>query len=1154
MLGDSQKEPGMNSASMMGPHCSEGLIGIGGRAFYAIPNVDQLKPFLMSVISAGDRWMFVSSEGSLTAGRRDSSRALFPYETDDRLHDARGITGPVTSVLVDGDAGIWRPFRSDRASAVTRRLAKSVAGNSVIFEEDHPTVPLTFSYQWSSCDRFGFVRRSTMHNRSATAIKVDIADGVLNVMPWGVEPGTYQRMQNLTHAYKRSEIVAAAHGVAVYSVESRVADRPEPTEALRCTTIWSRGVDSFTVSLDPSSLIDFETGRAFRSEQLLTGRAGAYLVSGTIEVPPHSSVQWDLVGDVGLDQPALVGLLQELQTIPDLRSVIDAALDEETDQLIKLMATADALQCTGDSVACANHVANVTYNTMRGGLPLDGYSVDTDDFSKFLLQRNRQIHDSHQQMVATLPRTMHRDELLSLLESHGDPQLIRLGLEYLPFGFSRRHGDPSRPWNEFSIRVTNDDGEPIRNYEGNWRDIFQNWEALCSSFPEYLLSVISVFVNASTPDGFNPYRISRAGIDWEVPEPDDPWSNIGYWGDHQIAYLLALLEASDNHQPGEIRRLLNARLFSFADVPYRIAPYASLVRDPKATIGFDVVAHERSLQRATEVGGDGRLLWSNGDVFLTTLAEKLILPALAKMANFVAGGGIWMNTQRPEWNDANNALVGNGLSMVTLYQLRVYLHHLRELGLDDDRYELSAEVAEWLNATSTALLADVIMQGSDGGDARRRQLMDSLGMPFSEYRTTIAATGFTERVSIAWSDIRQFCDRALTHIDATIADAQRPDGLYHSYNVLRLYNEGGVNAAMIEHLPEMLEGQVAVMSSGVLSPNESADLVDRMFDSRLYRSDVESFVLYPATRPNGFLAKNVIPADAIDGNPLLAALVVAGDRSIVVRDAEGHVRFRADLDDRAALRRMINELVANEQWGALAQHLGEAVVTIYEDVFDHRSYTGRSRSMYAYEGIGSVYWHMVAKLLVSIQAAIRSSESGNHEHAITHRLVSAYWRVRRGSGRSKSAAQWGAIPTDPYSHSPAHAGAQQPGMTGLAKEEVLARLGELGVLVSGGCITFSASLVRHSELLESPQQWSITDIDGAPLTLDLKPGTYAFTLCQTPVVVQYGDLPARVEVTFRDGRVEQHSDLALDPDVTAAIFRRNGTVAMISVALPAMPV
>jgi hypothetical protein len=76
------------------------------------------------------------------------------------------------------------------------------------------------------------------------------------------------------------------------------------------------------------------------------------------------------------------------------------------------------------------------------------------------------------------------------------------------------------------------------SYEGNWRDIFQNWEALAFSFPEFIESMIAKFVNASTMDGYNPYRITNLGIDWEVQDPDDPWSYIGYWGDHQIAYLL----------------------------------------------------------------------------------------------------------------------------------------------------------------------------------------------------------------------------------------------------------------------------------------------------------------------------------------------------------------------------------------------------------------------------------------------------------------------------------------------------------------------------------------------------------------------------------------------------------------------------------------
>lgn len=119
-----------------------------------------------------------------------------------------------------------------------------------------------------------------------------------------------------------------------------------------------------------------------------------------------------------------------------------------------------------------------------------------------------------------------------------DADLIRLTAEYLPLKFSRRHGDPSRPWNRFSINLRDENtGDKILDYEGNWRDIFQNWEALAYSYPEYIDGMIFKFLNASTFDGYNPYRVTKGGFDWEVIEPDDPWSYIGYWGDHQIIYL-----------------------------------------------------------------------------------------------------------------------------------------------------------------------------------------------------------------------------------------------------------------------------------------------------------------------------------------------------------------------------------------------------------------------------------------------------------------------------------------------------------------------------------------------------------------------------------------------------------------------------------------
>jgi hypothetical protein len=143
----------------------------------------------------------------------------------------------------------------------------------------------------------------------------------------------------------------------------------------------------------------------------------------------------------------------------------------------------------------------------------------------------------------------------------------------LPISFSRRHGAPSRPWNYFPIDIVDEKGHKKHNYEGNWRDIFQNWEALAFSFPGFIEGMITKFVNASTIDGYNPYRITREGIDWEVIEPDDPWSYIGYWGDHQIIYLQKLLEHAHRHYPGKLEEMLTQENFVYANVPYKIAEY-----------------------------------------------------------------------------------------------------------------------------------------------------------------------------------------------------------------------------------------------------------------------------------------------------------------------------------------------------------------------------------------------------------------------------------------------------------------------------------------------------------------------------------------------------------------------------------------------------
>ena len=47
----------------------------------------------MSIVSDSNHWLFISSNGGLTAGRKNAEFALFPYYTDDKITEFADITG-----------------------------------------------------------------------------------------------------------------------------------------------------------------------------------------------------------------------------------------------------------------------------------------------------------------------------------------------------------------------------------------------------------------------------------------------------------------------------------------------------------------------------------------------------------------------------------------------------------------------------------------------------------------------------------------------------------------------------------------------------------------------------------------------------------------------------------------------------------------------------------------------------------------------------------------------------------------------------------------------------------------------------------------------------------------------------------------------------
>jgi hypothetical protein len=970
------------------------------------------------------------------------------------------------------------------------------------------------------------------------------------VLPYGVPLALQQQMSSLVDAYRRTDCDPDTR-MGIFSLTSRIVDRPEAAEELRANTVWCHGLSEFDVCLSMGAVDAFRRGDTPPQEQVLTGRRGNYFVVSSVRVDPFAEAAWHIAADVGRSHIEIASLRARLLKPENLGQEIEERLLEAGENLRRNVGSADGLQLTGHQDAAAHHFANVLFNNMRGGVFAKNYDIPAADLADFVRTRNRAAAVRLETQLRALRAEIPLPDLLTDAEKTNDADYQRLCHEYLPIYFARRHGDPSRPWNRFSIRLKNPDGSRALHYEGNWRDIFQNWEALSMSFPDFLPSVVARFVNASTADGYNPYRVTRDGVDWEVPEPSHPWSCIGYWGDHQIIYLLKFLEALRRFSPGSLEGLLHREIFCYTDVPYRIRPYEEILANPRATILYDADLASRIGGRVAGIGTDGKLLpGADGSAYHVNLLEKLLVPALCKLSNLVPDGGIWMNTQRPEWNDANNALAGNGLSVVTLCHLRRYLYFLETLlaNAGDAEASVSNEVAGWLRQLHSILNEKRALLSSDTiSDRDRRSLLDAFETAFSDYRSRVYSRGFSGKAAVRVPEVIEFCRVALEYLDHAIRANRREDGLYHSYNLIETARDG--EEASARPLYEMLEGQVAVLSSGVLDAAEAVELVSHLFASRMYREDQESFLLYPEKELPAFLEKNEVPDESLDAVPLLRDLVDAGERSIVARDALGVCRFNGSHANAADLASALDRLAQDKRWAELAARDRQAVLDVFESVFHHRAFTGRSGAMYGYEGIGCVYWHMVSKLLLAVQEIALRAADENPSAPEFQSLARLYYLIRHGLGFEKPVADFGAFPTDPYSHTPRHAGAQQPGMTGQVKEEILTRFGELGVRIEEGTVAFRPVLLTRREFLKEPGTFNTYDLNGAPVSIEVPAGSLAFSFCQVPVVYRLTREESWVHITSVDGTSSVMEGARLDAAHSRKLFGRVGAIARIDVGV-----
>jgi hypothetical protein len=281
---------------------------------------------------------------------------------------------------------------------------------------------------------------------------------------------------------------------------------------------------------------------------------------------------------------------------------------------------------------------------------------------------------------------------------------------------------------------------------------------------------------------------------------------------------------------------------------------------------------------------------------------------------------------------------------------------------------------------------------------------------------------------------------------------------------------------------------------------------------------------------------------------LLTQLLEDGNGQIINRDITGKYHFNGNFNNANRLDEALDTL-DESTYGKLVANERQLLLDLFEKVFNHKAFTGRSGTFFGYEGLGSIYWHMVSKLLLAVQeCCLKAIEKGASD-SVVGKLLEHYYEINEGIGVHKPPQLYGAFPTDPYSHTPSGKGAQQPGMTGQVKEDILSRFGELGVFVRNGRLLFNPCLLRKMEFLSEPELFRYVDVAYQKQEIEIPKNAMCFTYCQVPVIYQIADNEG-VEVTFKDGSIKKFDALSLDAEISLKLFMRTAEVDRIKAQIP----
>lgn len=664
-------------------------------------------------------WAFYTNRGQgiNSFGIHDKNHAIMEFHSANTAYESTPVKGFRTFMRVNGD--FYEPFCAYDPKAERRmEIEKNVCS---VCEESHG-MRVKVEYIILPEETIGaLVRHVTVENRTKQDIKLEMLDGMPQIIPYGIENGQYKEMSNLFKSW--ADIKNIENHAPLYTMRASSDDSAEVSEI-------EGGYFYFVVQDEALVPILYDKNVIFSYDN-------------------------SMVTPVNFLENGLFGVLEAEQCFANKVPCGFAAFE-------KTLGAGESFTFT----AFSGYVSSVgLLNQKAADFSVDGY-VERK------CREARALADSYTADV----KTQTADPLFDqYMEQCYLDNFLRGGYPFVIGGedhpsvihlFSRKHGDPERDYNFFSIA-----GEYYSQGNGNYRDVCQNRRNDVFFHPEIGDFNVWLFYSLIQMDGYNPLEIRPCtffidknrrheaserisahvedpkGYLWELLKgpftPGRITSTIaghqmkvhgdaavlveellnlaterieagfgeGYWSDHWD-YNFDLVENYLLIYPDKKEELL------YGKQNYRYYDSVGVVRPRRDTYvlhngnvrqyGSMYHCKEKETAEGFKAGGTNWLKDASGREVTTTLFGKMLTLAVNKFALLdPCGMGIEMEGGKPGWNDAMNGLPGLfGSSMAETLELKRLVDFMtREAARRNaaDTMELPAELAGFMRALRSAL-------------------------------------------------------------------------------------------------------------------------------------------------------------------------------------------------------------------------------------------------------------------------------------------------------------------------------------------------------------------------------------------------------------------------------------------------------------------